>query len=183
MLWRTGYHYFINLFNKAWTQILCKFKSWSRRVRDLRWWESLAMVPARLTLHKKRNFLLRISSVNVTKSAAKLWIWSHLLNKSLIENFIFRQCKRLFSVNHLAKTIHDHHHHHQNESAKLHALRAKNVLTCPRDSLPYVLTFQCTLRAYVPSVLTCQNASFDATIFSFSAIVAEVVHIAGKVWV
>ena len=33
------------------------------------------------------NFLLRISSANVTKS--ELSIWSHLLKKSLMENFIF----------------------------------------------------------------------------------------------
>ena len=50
-----------------------------------------------LALHKKWSFPLRISSVNVTKSAetadlvtfTKLRIWSHLLKKSLIENFIF----------------------------------------------------------------------------------------------
>ena len=53
------------------------------------------------------------------------------------------------------------------ESAKLLALRAQNVLTC-----------QCVLRA---DVLTCQRASFDATIFSFADIVAEVVHTVGKV--
>ena len=34
------------------------------------------------TLHKKRSFPLRISSV-------KLWIWSHLLKKSLMKNLIF----------------------------------------------------------------------------------------------
>ena len=37
------------------------------------------------SLHKKWSFPSRISSVNVTKST----IWSHLLNKPLIENFIF----------------------------------------------------------------------------------------------
>ena len=36
-------------------------------------------------LHKQWSFSLRISSVNVTKSA----VWSHLLKKSLMENFIF----------------------------------------------------------------------------------------------
>ena len=41
------------------------------------------------TLHKKWSFPVRISSVNVTQSATKLWIWSHFLKKSLIENFIF----------------------------------------------------------------------------------------------
>ena len=41
------------------------------------------------TMHKKSSFSLRISSVNVTKSAVSLWIWSHLLKKSLNENFSF----------------------------------------------------------------------------------------------
>ena len=42
----------------------------------------------------------------------------------------------------------------------------------------YVLTCQRALRAYV---LMYQRAGFDATIFSFAAIVAEVVHTVGKV--
>ena len=41
------------------------------------------------SLHKKWSFPLRISSVSVTKSAVFMWIWSHLLKKSFIENFIF----------------------------------------------------------------------------------------------
>ena len=52
------------------------------------------------------------------------------------------------------------------------------MLTCQRALRPYVLTCQCVLRAYV---LTCQRASFDATIFSLTAIVAEVVQTIGKV--
>ena len=39
-------------------------------------------------LHKKWSFPFRISSVNVTKSAVSLRIWSHLLKKSIMENFI-----------------------------------------------------------------------------------------------
>ena len=39
-----------------------------------------------IPLHKKWGFPLRISSVNVTKSACEL------LKKSLMENFIFVQC-------------------------------------------------------------------------------------------
>ena len=46
-----------------------------------------AMQFLQLSLHNKWGFLLRICSVNVTKSA--LWIWSHLLKKSLIQNFMF----------------------------------------------------------------------------------------------
>ena len=41
------------------------------------------------SLHKKWSFPLRISSVNVTKFASFLRIWSHLLKKSLMGNFIF----------------------------------------------------------------------------------------------
>ena len=64
------------------------------------------------------------------------------------------------------------------ESAKLRTLRTKNVLTCQRALCAYVLTCQHVLRAYM---LTCKYASFDATIFSFTAIVAEVVHtVVGK---
>ena len=44
--WRSGYHYGTTSFNKVWTQILRRLKPCSRRVRDLRWWESLTMVPA-----------------------------------------------------------------------------------------------------------------------------------------
>ena len=108
------------------------------------------------------------------------------------------------------------------ESAKLRAMRAKNVLTCQRALCDYVLTCQRALRAYVFTcqhalrvyvltcerafrayvltcqralrayvltcqralcvyVLKCQHASFDATIFSFTANVAEIVHTVGKV--
>ena len=42
-------------------------------------------------LYKKWSFPLRISSVNVFKSAGKLRIWSRLLKKPLIKNFIFAQ--------------------------------------------------------------------------------------------
>ena len=41
------------------------------------------------TLHKKWSFPLRISSVNVTNFFSFLRIWSHLMKKSLMENFIF----------------------------------------------------------------------------------------------
>ena len=71
----------------------------------------------------------------------------------------------------------------------MRALRAKNVLTCQRSLRAYVLscqralhayvfTCQCALRAYV---LTCERASFDAAIFSFAAIVDDVVHSVGTV--
>ena len=38
---------------------------------------------------QKMNFSIKFSSVNVTKSAGFLQIWSHLLKKSSMKNFIF----------------------------------------------------------------------------------------------
>ena len=45
--WFSVYHYCATWFNKSWTEVLCSFKSYSRHVRDLRWWESLTVIPAR----------------------------------------------------------------------------------------------------------------------------------------
>ena len=42
----SGYHNCTTSFIKAWTQVLRRFKSCSRRVGDSRWWGSLTMVPA-----------------------------------------------------------------------------------------------------------------------------------------
>ena len=44
--WCSGYHYYTTSFNKAWTQVLRRFKPCSRRVRDSRWSGSLTTVPA-----------------------------------------------------------------------------------------------------------------------------------------
>ena len=52
------------------------------------------------------------------------------------------------------------------------------ILTCQCTLCPYMLTCQHAIHAYV---LMCQHTSFDATIFSFAAIVAEVVNAVGKV--
>ena len=41
------------------------------------------------TLHKKWSFPLRISSSKCDQIRSFLWIWSHLMKKSLMENFIF----------------------------------------------------------------------------------------------
>ena len=46
VLWCSGYHYYTTSFKQAWTQVLHRFKSCLWRVRDLRWWGSLKMVPA-----------------------------------------------------------------------------------------------------------------------------------------
>ena len=61
-----------------------------------------AMQIKKKTLYKKWSFPLRICPVNVTQSTEnchrKLRIWSHLLEKSLMENFIFCSVKPL--INH-----------------------------------------------------------------------------------
>ena len=44
--WCSGYHYCTTSFNKAWTQVLHRFKSCSQRVGDSWWWGSLTMVLA-----------------------------------------------------------------------------------------------------------------------------------------
>ena len=57
--WCNAYHYCISSFNKAWPQVLRRFKSYSQRVGDSRWWGSLKMVRA-------GNKVERLSSVNHT---------------------------------------------------------------------------------------------------------------------
>ena len=42
-----GYHSCTTSFSKVWAYVLRRLISCSRRVRDLRWWGSLTMVPAR----------------------------------------------------------------------------------------------------------------------------------------
>ena len=44
--WCSCYHHCTSSFHNAWTQVLCRFKSCSWHIKDLRWWRSLAMVPA-----------------------------------------------------------------------------------------------------------------------------------------
>ena len=46
-----------------------------------------------ISVHEKWSFPLQIFSVNVTKSAVFLRIWSYLLKKSIMENFINLQWK------------------------------------------------------------------------------------------
>ena len=57
--WCSGYHYSMILFNKAWTTVLHRFISCSRRVPESRWWGSLTVVPA-------GNKAKRLLSVNHT---------------------------------------------------------------------------------------------------------------------
>ena len=53
------YHYCTTSFNKAWTHVLCRFKSCSQHIKDSWWWESLTMVPV-------ENKVKHLSSVNYT---------------------------------------------------------------------------------------------------------------------
>ena len=53
----SGYHYCRTSFNKVWTQVQRRFKSWSLRIGFLRWCESLTMVQA---VNKAK----RLSSIN-----------------------------------------------------------------------------------------------------------------------
>ena len=50
---------------------------------------SVLRLYARITTAQKMKFPLQISLVNVTKILSFLRIWSHLLKKSVMENFIF----------------------------------------------------------------------------------------------
>ena len=59
VLYCSGYRYCTTSFNKARTQVLRRFKSYSRRVGDSRWWGSLTVVPA-------GNKAYHLSSVNHT---------------------------------------------------------------------------------------------------------------------
>ena len=45
--WCGGYHYCTTSFNKAWNQVLRRFKSSSERVGDSRWWRYLTVILAR----------------------------------------------------------------------------------------------------------------------------------------
>ena len=78
-LWCSVYDYCRTSFNKAWTQVMHRFKSYSWHVRDLRWWGSLAVVLA-------GNKAKRLSSVKHTTKQViiiiiiKSWIqreWRH----------------------------------------------------------------------------------------------------------
>ena len=71
----SGYHYCPTSFNKAWIQVLRRFKSCSRRVGDLRWWGSLTMVPV-------RNKAKRLSWVNRITKTIRQFIFIHSADSS-----------------------------------------------------------------------------------------------------
>ena len=100
--WCSGYHYCLTSFNKAWTQVLCRFESCLRCVRDSQWWGSLTMVP---TGNKAKH----LSSVNHTTKTIhhhhhqhiylNSGLWSNFLRKTTITTFYFAAgeknvCKR-----------------------------------------------------------------------------------------
>ena len=78
----SGYHYCTTStsFNKAWTQVLHRFKSCSRHVGDSRWWGSLTMVPA-------GNKAKRLSSVNHTTRT--IHHHHHLILRDYVSLFAF----------------------------------------------------------------------------------------------
>ena len=69
--------YCTTIFNKAWTQVLRRFKSFSRRVRDLWWWGSLTMVQAgnRLNTFRQSTIPQKQFTIIVIISSPILMIW------------------------------------------------------------------------------------------------------------
>ena len=63
--WCSGYHKCTTSFNKAWTQVLRRFKPCSRHVADSQWCGSLTTVPA-------GNKAKRFSSVNLIFASANI---------------------------------------------------------------------------------------------------------------
>ena len=105
--WWSGYHYCTTSFNKAWTQVLRKFKSSSRRIGHSRWWGSLTMVPARNAVkrlswvnHTTKKFIIITGKKGGEDGDIKMWI-------SQEEKELFRWNKKhisyLFKGNHLVK--------------------------------------------------------------------------------
>ena len=88
--WCSGYYCCTNPFNKAWTQVLHKFKSCSRYVEDSRWWGSATMVTA-------GNMAEHLSLVSHTRKAThhhhhhhhhhwyKIWKYLKLCYASIIK--------------------------------------------------------------------------------------------------
>ena len=110
---------------------------------------------------------------NVTKSSAKLCALcaKNVLTCQRALRAYVVTCKRAFACL------------HADVPTCLACLRV-HMPMCLACLLDHVVTCLPCLRAHVPTclgnyVLTCQCASFDATIFSFAPIVAEVVHTVG----
>ena len=66
---------------------LSSFKEARAQARDVNYYYAI-VVEGLKPFPKIWSFLLRISMVNIIKTAVSLWIWLHLLKKSLMQNFI-----------------------------------------------------------------------------------------------
>ena len=83
--WCSGYYYCTISFNKAWTLVLRRFKSYSRRVGDSRWWGTLTMVPAG---NKAKPF--RHSTIPQNNSSIHFRNFPKFESKrNLVQNYVF----------------------------------------------------------------------------------------------
>ena len=73
----SGYHYCTTSFNKAWTQVLRRLKSCSRRFGDSRWWGSLKIFLAGNNAKRLRRSTIPQSSSSVGTQK----LWTNLLKK------------------------------------------------------------------------------------------------------
>ena len=91
----SSYHYCTTSFNKAWTQVLHRFKSCLLHVRDLWWWGSLTMVPAR----NERLNAFCWSIIPQKQFIIIMW-WCLIDNRCLISSWIGQQqsSRRIFCV-------------------------------------------------------------------------------------
>ena len=87
--WCSAYHFCTTLFNKAWNQVLHRFKSCSQHVGDSRWYGSLAMVPVG---NKDKCFSL-VNHITKTKAVHH----HHLLISTVIKtcNKCYKICLNL----------------------------------------------------------------------------------------
>ena len=95
------------------------------------WWHTPYFISAENIIglksqHKKWNLQLWISSVNVTKSAVSLQIWSHLLRKSVMENLFVNIIKH--KNNFLPQNTHAHKNRQENHKVK----------SCTYETLPRI---------------------------------------------
>ena len=81
--WCSGYHHCTTSFNKAWTQLLRRFKTCSQCAGNLRWWESLAIVPA-------GNKVKRLSQPSIPqKQFIIIMKYLGLLSLAIFANFFY----------------------------------------------------------------------------------------------
>ena len=71
--WCSGYHYCTTSFNKAWTQVLRRFKSCSPRVGDSRWWGSLTMSRLEIRLNAFRRSTIPQKQIIIIINVTDFW--------------------------------------------------------------------------------------------------------------